>query len=354
MKYKVNNRVVLGSVALGLFFAQFSVLYAADIPATPRELSQPQAGDAPAAMPPRELLSQFVNIDRNEFKAKGKITLHRLQPLAGQLTLSFAQGDPEWIFKTIAPWNPSLSRLLQEMKIKELTLSDAALLLDGEQIDLRMNQATIPEGDVEGLTYQKHNEGIWNIQTAKMRLKRVPHPFNQGFLSWVSEAVGFDQMQASGNRQKGHGWAIGLFAQGWRIGRLEGTGEVGPLDKQGRPTRATFAWKAEKIHAPGLQGPAARIPALGEILRFVGKDPKKQEPLTMNQFICLIESVEGEMRIQSMRLEAPWVHISGNGVLEPNNAQKKGRLKLNLTAKRPDGKEKRFMVEIPLATPEGA
>ncbi|MBF0428326.1 MAG: hypothetical protein HQL94_05340 [Magnetococcales bacterium] len=307
------------------------------------------AAETSASQPVRELLSQYVNIDRADFKAKGKITLHRLQPLAGQLVLSQAQGDPEWIFKTIAPWNPALSKILRDMHIKELNLAEADLLLDGSRIQLDLQKATIPEGWVENVRFQQNEGGEWRVETAKLRLESMPYRFNSVALPLIG-AMGFDQMQASGNREKGQALASKVFGQGWRGNRLEGSGEVLARDGKGSPILTHVAWNATGVHAPGLQHAAARVPALGDLLRFAGKDPKKQEPLDFERVLMQVEADNGgTVRIKSVRVEAPWVTISGDGSWTTKGKDGE-RAKLNLLAKTPDGKEKRFKATFPLSS----
>ncbi|MBF0272934.1 MAG: hypothetical protein HQL98_12850 [Magnetococcales bacterium] len=314
------------------------------------------AGDAPsssspASPPPRELLGQIVNIDRNDFKAKGKVALHRLQPLAGQLTLSEARGDPDWILKTISPWNPALARILGEMKIQEVTLADADLLLDGSKIVLKLARAAIPEGRVEQVDYQQGDGGVWRVETGALNLDRLPAGLNPGLLPLSAGAVGFARLEAAGDREKGRGWANGVFAQGWRIARVEGEGEVTSRDSQGRPLKGVFTWNTSGTYAPGLQGAAKRVPELAEMLRFAGRDPFSRESVDLGKLSMRVESDgQGRFLIQNVRVEAPWVRLRGEGILETQGKEEAQRLRLDLVARTPAGKEKRFKINLPLRT----
>ncbi len=294
------------------------------------------------------LLSQFVNIDRGDFQAKGKIALYRLQPLAGQLTLEHAHGNPEWIFKTIAPWNPSLSNILKSIDIKELTLNDGDVSLDGKQVDLRWQKATIPEGWIEGLIFQQQELGGWNLKTAKMRLERLPVAVK----SWLVLAgeVGFERLEAAGDRTKGSGWAEGVYGPGWSVGRLIGSGEVQAWNKKGHISQSAFSWTASQVVSPALKLLAARIPALGELLRFAGKDPKKQESYPLDQLQMQVESDGGDtIRIKQVRLESPWLKADGEGRIVLKGKRDTWKVMLNQLAKTPGGKEKRFKIHFSFA-----
>ncbi|MBF0126214.1 MAG: hypothetical protein HQM02_03285 [Magnetococcales bacterium] len=298
---------------------------------------------------PRELLSQFVDIDRGDFKAKGKVTLHRLQPLAGRLQLSSASGNPEWIFKTIAPWNPNLAKVLGEMNIRELTLEEGSLLLDGKLVDLQLNKAVIPEGWLEGVVLKTRDEGSWNIRTHRLRLERVPGHFNR-FALPLQGAVGFERMQASGNARQGSGQAEGIFAGGWRGTRLTGSGEVVATGKSGQPATTKFDWQADGVDAPAMQGLAGKVPLVREILRFVGQEIDGGAPLHFDQMrLQVMVEASGAARIRNLRLVAPWGEIGGEGALEPGDKTGGGRLTLNLTARRGDGQQKRFKGVFPIA-----
>lgn len=303
------------------------------------------AAEPPTTPAPRELLSQFVNIDQPDFKAKGKIALHRLQPLAGQLILSEAHGNPDWIFKTIAPWNSQVAKFLQQIKIKELTLADGDLLLDGQLIKLRLNKATIPEGWVENVNYQVEDNRSWNLQTARLRLDRAPDAL-QSFLLMGGGAMGFDRLQATGNWQTGQGWAEGVFGQGWRIGRLEGNGEVGDWNSQGKPGKGLFSWQATKVALTGLQSAATHIPALADLLRYAGKNPDKQEPLQFDQVKLELEDKGGpSVRIKNVRMDSGWLEVWGEGSVEKKSQQ----VTLNLTAKTPKNNKKLFKLHFPIS-----
>ncbi|MBF0190299.1 MAG: hypothetical protein HQL99_04010 [Magnetococcales bacterium] len=315
-------------------------------------LSLAWAGDAPsssASSPPKELLGQIVNIDRSDFKAKGKVALHRLQPLAGQLILSEARGDPDWILKTISPWNPALARILGEMNIQEVTLADADLLLDGPGIVLKLARAAIPEGRVEQVDYQQGAGGVWRVTTGALKLERLPAGLHPGLLPLSVGAMGFAGLEAAGDREKGSGWASGVFAQGWRIARVEGVGEVTSRDGQGRPLKGVFSWNTSGTHAPGLQGAAKRVPELAEMLRFAGRDPFSREPVDLGTLAMRVESDgQGKFLIRNLRVDAPWVRLRGEGVLETRGQEKAQSLRLDLVAKTPSGKEKRFKINLPL------
>ncbi|MEO5345976.1 MAG: hypothetical protein H7834_06320 [Magnetococcus sp. YQC-9] len=312
----------------------------------------PVAAEAPATPPPRELLGQIVNIDRPDFKAKGKIALHRLQPLAGQLILNDAKGDPEWIFKTIAPWNPRLSTLLQEMKIEELALTETDLLLDGPKIDWKVAKVAIPEGQMAGVVYQQGEGGVWQLSTRTLQLERLPAGLRGMVIALAPGAMGFDRLEAAGDRDRGSGWATGVFGQGWRVARLDGTGEVTGRDAQGRPNRGGFTWNASGTRAPTLVQAAKKVPELAELLRFGGRDPASKEPIDLGKVVLKVESNgQGVFAIRKIQVDAPWIQLSGDGTLEmKGGAGGHDRLRLNLLAKRPDGTQKKFKTTIPLAT----
>ncbi|MBF0165566.1 MAG: hypothetical protein HQM01_13880 [Magnetococcales bacterium] len=305
-----------------------------------------------AAPPPRELLGQIVNIDRPEFKAKGRIALHRLNPLAGQLILSESKGDPEWIFKTIAPWNPRLASFLKGLKIEDLALTETDLLLDGAKIDWKVAEIAIPEGRVEQVVYQQEEGGLWNLAAQTLRLERLPKGLQGVVVSLTPGAMGFDRLQASGDRERGSGHATGVFGQGWRVARLEGSGEVTGRDAQGRPNRGGFTWKGSGTRAPGLATAAKKVPELAELLRFAGRDPGSKEPVELGKITLRVESDGlGLFTLQKIQLDAPWIQLAGDGALElKGGAGGKDQLRMNLLAKRPDGGTKRFKVTIPVTT----
>ncbi|MBF0342163.1 MAG: hypothetical protein HQL95_14555 [Magnetococcales bacterium] len=313
-------------------------------------LTVARAADAPASPPHNELLGQIVNIDRPDFKARGKITLHRLQPLAGQLLLSEAKGDPEWIIKTIHPWNPRLAALLRQMQIQELTLEEADLLLDGPSIVLKLLKAGIPEGELRQIDYQQGEGGGWRVTTGSLRLDRLPQGLNGLVLPLSSGGLGYERLEAEGDRDKGSGWLTGLALQGWRVARLEGAGEVTGRNSQGYPQRGAFTWKASGTRAPGLAGAAGRVPELAELLRFAGRNPASAEPVELGKVTMRVESDgSGNFLIRNLVVDAPWIHLRGEGVLEIRNGEDKNRLRLNLLAKTPQGREKRFKATIPLS-----
>ncbi|MBF0180522.1 MAG: hypothetical protein HQM03_10920 [Magnetococcales bacterium] len=290
---------------------------------------------AAEAPPPKELFGQYVDIDRADLKAKGKITLHRLQPLAGQLRLEHASGDPGWIFKTISPWNSGLSSLLQGLNIKQLALTDGDLLLDGRRVDLRLKKAVIPEGGLDDVTLQVRENGTWVIRTARMRKEPVPGNV-VGFLApFAAGKAGYERMEAAGDALKGAGWGEGVFGEGWRARRVEGTGE------RPAPSTATrFDWKAEAIDAPGLRDLAARIPSVAEMLRFGGKESAPAEALRFDRSSArVMYEPNGAVVIEEVRLEAPWLQVTGNGKLD-----NQGRLVLDLTASNAAGQKKRFRI----------
>ncbi|MBF0626842.1 MAG: hypothetical protein HQL91_01335 [Magnetococcales bacterium] len=307
------------------------------------------AADEPASPPPRELFAQVVNIDRPDFKAKGKIALHRLRPLAGQLMLSEAHGDPEWIYTTIAPWNGGLVAMLRQLKIETLTLADADLLLDGPKINLSLAQAVIPEGRIDQVAYQKEEAGVWQVATAALRLERLPKGLDGLVMPLLSGAVGLDRLEASGDRERGKGWASGVFGPGWRVARLEGAGEVTGRNEAGHPVRGVFTWNASGTRMPGLRGAAGQIPELAELLRFAGRDPRSADPVDLGKVAMRVESDgQGTFGIKDLRVDASWVQLYGEGVLLFRGVGQQGRLQLNVLAKTPTGKEKRFKIDLPL------
>ncbi|MBF0214901.1 MAG: hypothetical protein HQM00_15295 [Magnetococcales bacterium] len=309
-----------------------------------------EGGESPAIPPARELLGQVVNIDRSDYKAKGRIALHRLQPLAGQLILSEARGNPDWIFKTIAPWNPGLARLLDGMKIEELTLTDADLLLDGPTTLLKLGQAAIPEGRVERVDYRQEAGGVWRVESGAVRFDRLPSGLS-GVLMALSGAVGLDRLEASGDRERGTGWAGGVFGPGWQVARLDGSGEVTGRDDQGRPARGVFRWTAAGTQVPGLRDAAKQVPELAGLLRFAGRDPHSAESVALGKVAMRVESKgQGTFLIQELRVDAPWVQLQGEGALETRGGQGKERLRLALSAKNRTGQEKRFKIDLPLAS----
>ncbi|GAB0056836.1 hypothetical protein SIID45300_01151 [Candidatus Magnetaquicoccaceae bacterium FCR-1] len=315
-------------------------------------LPAPHAEAEPQTAPPRELLGQIVNIDRPEFKAKGRIALHRLNPLAGQLILSESRGDPEWIFKTITPWNPRLAAFLKELKIEDLALTETDLLLDGPRIDWKVAEMAIPEGRVEQLIHRQEEGGLWNLSARNLRLERLPKGLQGVVVSLAPGAMGFDRLEASGDRERGSGHATGVFGQGWRMTRLEGSGEVTGRDGQGRPSRGGFTWKGSGVRAPGLASAAKKVPELAELLRFAGRNPGSKEPVDLGKIDLRVESDgQGLFTIKKIDLNAPWIQLAGDGALEmKGGAGGKDQLRLNLLAKRPDGDTKRFKITLPVAT----
>ncbi|NGZ07483.1 MAG: hypothetical protein G8237_14140 [Magnetococcales bacterium] len=300
--------------------------------------------------PPRELMAQIVNIDREDFKAKGRITLHRLQPLAGQLVLTEAKGDPEWIFKTIAPWNPGLAGFLRDLKIRELTLADADLLLDGPKTQLEVAQAAIPEGRIQQVAYQQESGGGWRVTTAAMRLDRLPQGLSS-LLMPLSGGVGVERLQAEGDREQGQGMASGVFGPGWRVARLEGAGAVTGRDGRGRPVTGQFSWNGVDAVLSGLQQAVRQVPQLADLLRFAGQDPKSTEPVALSKVTTRVESDgQGRFVLRTVQVDAPWVRLSGEGTLQMRRAdQGEPMLRLNLLAKNRQGQERRFKIHIPIS-----
>ncbi|MBF0127245.1 MAG: hypothetical protein HQM02_08540 [Magnetococcales bacterium] len=290
--------------------------------------------ESPAAAPPRELLSQYVDFDRDDFKAKGKITLHRLQPLAGQLRLSEASGDPAWIFKTIAPWNPALASLLTALRIRELTLSDGNLLLDGKRVDLRLQKAAIPEGGLEDAVWRVGEDGRWEVSTGPLRLERLPSRLDRLLLS-LTGTVGYRRMQAAGDAREGSGWAEEIFGEGWSASRLEGSGS-----REWNPPATRLHWHADRIVTRDRRALTKKLPVAGEILRFAGQDPAATEPLRFERAeVRGILAPDGSARIPELKLDAAWVKLNGNGKVDAE-----GMVTLELIATRPDGKQKRFKI----------
>ncbi|MEO5340259.1 MAG: hypothetical protein H7837_07060 [Magnetococcus sp. MYC-9] len=260
----------------------------------------------------RALLAQQIRIDRPDLKMSGEIVLRSLQPLAGELRLQQARGEPRHIFAGVMRLVPGVTGVMDGffdvLEIHDLDLAGLVITVNREGYALQLASATIPEGELQQVTGRFNSNRVWQLASGGLRLAQVPLRLKKGL---PAMPLSYRTLQANGSGQE----RLSLEVEKVRVG-----------------------------HLAALADPSG---VLGQLLRAMGfARGLESSPIVFDRLAVTAVSDAQRVVTQSLLLQAPKASATGVASMAWQPEPRKVHLEVDVTtAKQP---ARHFDALIPL------
>ncbi|MBF0162691.1 MAG: hypothetical protein HQL88_10445 [Magnetococcales bacterium] len=269
--------------------------------------------DAASLPAGRGLLAQQIRIERPDLKMNGEIVLRSLQPLAGELRLQQARGEPRQIFAAVMRLVPgakgALDGLFEQVEIHDLDLQDLVITLAPEGYTLQLASATIPEGVLEQVTGRLNGQKEWQLSSGALRLKHIPLASNKG---GKPRSLSYRKLEMTGTGQE------------------------------------SFSATVSKPRVGHLAGLADPTGFFGDVLRAMGfAQGMGSAPLSLDRLSVAAVIDAQRMVSRTLQLQAPHASASGQATMawQPHPRQ----LHLNMAVTTADQSVKHFQTVLPVS-----
>ncbi|MBF0382692.1 MAG: hypothetical protein HQL69_16850 [Magnetococcales bacterium] len=284
------------------------------------------------------LLSRHISLDLPDLKINGIVNVFTLNPLTGQLIITFADGDPRRIFDLMSESSGLLHGLSNKLPIQHMVLTDCVINLSRKGLDLKFKSADIPAGHIEDVEATVSLNKIWKIKTGKFNLQNFPFSGPEWYELRTKMDIfplGYESFEASGEQKVGNFEINQIYTKQIRTEKLNIWLE------QPKFRQYDISINGEKVR---IEDPA-KIPdetkLVRQIMAYAGKAAQMGDILNFDKFLVrgVVYNLDS-FKINPVRLSAKELQIWGT--IDGKSLPKPGSIDIELTAKRPGREEEGF------------
>ncbi|MBF0445727.1 MAG: hypothetical protein HQL68_09055 [Magnetococcales bacterium] len=284
------------------------------------------------------LLSRHISLDLPDLKINGIVNVFTLNPLTGQLIITFADGDPRRIFDLMSESSGLLHGLSAKLPIQHMVLKDCVIDLSRKGLDLKFKSADIPAGHIEDVEATISLNKIWKVKSGKFSLQTFPFSGPQ----WQELRqhmdifpLGYSSFKANGEQKVGNFEISNIYSKQVQTEKLNIWLE------QPKFRQFDLSINGEKIK---IEDPT-KIPddtkLIRQIMAYAGKAAQVGGILNFDKIMVRgVVYNQESFKINPVRLSAKELQIWGT--IDGKSLPKPGALDINLTAKRPGREEENF------------
>lgn len=287
------------------------------------------------------LLEKVIRINRPDLRARGRLILRSLSPMAGELRLREARGNPRWLFSRL-PSGTTRSLLTQHLDIRNLSLKAMRIFTSGNGFEFGAAQIAIPEGAWANLSGRLGHSGNWQLQSG-------PFQWTRSWPQWGSWQpllpVGFKTLAAAGDRTGGEVHITNFFLHDIAAQGLLIRADTHPQFGQ-EALQATVEVTLSQVRIPAKRILAAQAGFAEELFRATGFEPHPVDGLHLHRVYLRATLEERKIRLQTVEMAGPGFKLQGSGRGRWTPAP--GQLHMHWTVKTAEKPEKQFKTAFSL------
>jgi hypothetical protein len=284
------------------------------------------------------LLSRHISLDLPDLKINGIVNVFSLNPLTGQLIITFADGDPRRIFDLMSESSGLLHGLSSKLPIQHMVLKDCVINLSRKGLDLKFKSADIPAGHIEDVEATVSLNKIWKVTTGKFTLRNFPFsgPQWKGLRDRMDIfPIGYTSFVASGEQKVGNFEITKIYSKQVQTEKLNLWLE------QPKFRQYDLSINGEKIRIEDPTKIPDETKLVRQIMAYAGKAAQVGGILSFDKIMVRgVVYNQDSFKINPVRLSAKELQIWGT--IDGKSLPKPGAIDIELTAKRPGREEESF------------